>query len=202
MLTFNRDTGKHTDKLANKPGPYPCAPIPSTGCREPAPPAKRLAPRRPSWRVLPGSGRRRGGRRTRSLTSAMAESDKRVIGPDTPGSQLVRRTQHQAPRRRDFRLRRADRRRACRGDRQQQGDADRQARNVEGHRGDRRGGDRRRFSGELTRAREAHRARYRSGLGKIRSRPAHRGRRRRDFRRCPAARSGHAERGKAPAAAT
>ena len=87
MLTFNRDTGKHTDKLANKPGPYPYAPIPSTGSASSAP-AKASPPAAPVVaRPAPAPGSVAAGD-VPILTGAMAESEKRVIGPDTPGSQL------------------------------------------------------------------------------------------------------------------
>ena len=85
MLNFNRDSGKQTDKL-NKPAPYPYAPIPSTGAASGAP-AKAPPPAPATSRPTPAPGASAVSD-VPTQTSAMAEPDKRAIGPDTPGSQL------------------------------------------------------------------------------------------------------------------
>lgn len=79
MLNFNRDSAKSGDKPAIKPAPYPYAPAApgnvassSAAAKAPAPAATR-----------PGSEAE-----VPVLANAMPEAAVRVIGPDTPGSQL------------------------------------------------------------------------------------------------------------------
>jgi len=81
MLNFNRDTAKSPDKAAIKPAPYPYAPTaPGTGTSgsvaAKAPPPAPVVPRPSAEAEVP------------LLGNAMPEAGSRIIGPDTPGSQL------------------------------------------------------------------------------------------------------------------
>ena len=75
MLNFNRDTAKSPDKSALKPAPYPYAPTaPIAGAA-----AKAVASS--ATRVVAEA-------EVPVLANALPETSVRVIGPDTPGSQL------------------------------------------------------------------------------------------------------------------
>jgi cytoskeletal protein CcmA (bactofilin family) len=83
MLNFNRDTAKSGDKSAIKPAPYPYAPTApgagasgSAAAKSPAPAPAPVAARAGSETDLP------------VLANAIPDAAVRVIGPDTPGSQL------------------------------------------------------------------------------------------------------------------
>jgi cytoskeletal protein CcmA (bactofilin family) len=81
MLNFNRDTAKSPDKSAIKPAPYPYAPAASgtgvTGNASAKAPIPAPAVPRPS-----------ADAEVPVLANVMPETAVRVIGPDTPGSQL------------------------------------------------------------------------------------------------------------------
>ena len=83
MLNFNRDTAKSGDKSAIKPAPYPYAPAaPGAGASGSAA-AKSPAPTPAPAATRPGSEAE-----VPVLANAMPDAAVRVIGPDTPGSQL------------------------------------------------------------------------------------------------------------------
>ena len=81
MLNFNRDTAKSPDKAGIKPAPYPYAPTaPGTAASGSVatrtPPPAPAVPRPSAEAEVP------------LLGNAMPETGSRIIGPDTPGSQL------------------------------------------------------------------------------------------------------------------
>ena len=81
MLNFNRDTAKSGDKSAIKPAPYPYAPAaPGAGASGTAA-AKAPVP-------APAATRAGSEAEVPVLANAMPDAAVRVIGPDTPGSQL------------------------------------------------------------------------------------------------------------------
>jgi cytoskeletal protein CcmA (bactofilin family) len=79
MLNFNRDTAKSPDKSTLKPAPYPYAPnLPGSGASNT--PAAKPAP--------PATARAGSETEVPVLAHALPDAAVRVIGPDTPGSQL------------------------------------------------------------------------------------------------------------------
>ena len=80
MLNFNRDSAKSADKSAIKPAPYPYAPA------APASAAGNAAAKSPV--PAPATAQSGAAPQVPVLANALPESAVRVIGPDTPGSQL------------------------------------------------------------------------------------------------------------------
>ena len=79
MLNFNRDSAKSGDKSAIKPAPYPYAPAaPGAGV------SGNVAAKAPT----PAATRPGSETDVPVLANAMPDAAVRVIGPDTPGSQL------------------------------------------------------------------------------------------------------------------
>ena len=97
MFNFNRGEEKSTEKPAPKPAPYPYAPTPavtqgkaaiqsSAGVRTtPAPAAPAAAAAVAATAPAPGPAGSQGFPPAPVLTDSVA----RIVGPDTPGSQLV-----------------------------------------------------------------------------------------------------------------
>ena len=79
MLNFNRDTAKSPDKAGIKPAPYPYAPnVPGSSA------ANAAATKTPT----PSAVRTGSEAEVPVLANALPDAAVRVIGPDTPGSQL------------------------------------------------------------------------------------------------------------------
>jgi cytoskeletal protein CcmA (bactofilin family) len=81
MLNFNRDSAKSGDKSAIKPAPYPYAPAAPGANASGTAAAKAPTP-------APAAARPSAEAEVPVLANAMPETAVRVIGPDTPGSQL------------------------------------------------------------------------------------------------------------------
>jgi len=81
MLNFNRDSAKSGDKSTIKPAPYPYAPTAAGSGAASNAAAKAPTP-------VPAAARPGSEVDVPVLAHAMPEAAVRVIGPDTPGSQL------------------------------------------------------------------------------------------------------------------
>ena len=138
------------------------------------PPAQMRARRRAS----PGRAQRRA-----------CGAGSRIRAAEAPGSRLLVGAQHQAQRRGNLRLRPARGRGPGRGDRAQQGDGDREARNAAREPSSRRRGNPRRFHAASSPRARASSCTDRPGVGNDPLRPADRRRRRHDHRRREGART-------------
>jgi cytoskeletal protein CcmA (bactofilin family) len=87
MLNFNRDTAKLGDKSAIKPAPYPYAPA-APGTAAPGNAATKAPTPTPTPTPATAAARAGSEAEVPVLANAMPEAAVRVIGPDTPGSQL------------------------------------------------------------------------------------------------------------------